>query len=1107
MRGSPKLDRSTTSTRSHFRRDTKNDDVQDLNTLHMQSTLGGIEDSGTLPRSGGVSPRTIDPNSPTNPYLVKRVPCKLAVIACDGLINHTSLRSKIDTDPYILIYNDRGEVISKSTSQRNTVNPRFSVSDTTVALAIVSTGSITIQVWHKHHNKTVLKRQGVDSFLGEAKITAEDIAESGKVTRLLYSKESTGEQGDNGEAISREELESVEGMGIFVLPLEPRTKEPDPAVKAASARGGLGTVTVAVAKIDPADFEIAKALRAAGAGGTTAGNSSYLAGEDLLATQPTRLVGAMVDPSLPASLQGSHHDGTITIIGADNVLKRDTEPNALSDPYAVVYFPSKQFVQFQTETIDCCLQPRWKRTTPIQVYRADQDAMLIVELWNANPKPEKDNFLGEARIRTSQFPDPSAGVVNEWRVPLEPRKPKETDSAIAKLAGRLGHLVLRWEPNTPPQVAKDTASPRDNVKRRTPSSAAPPSSTTATGPTPAPLGIFNGTTAAKRSTWLDEEDEAMLGRLNVAELNPALLRSIGAASSTSPRRPGTALGEKVTALPQHPSIYFEAEPSDEPPYYAPPRKEMQGPRYVFYGDTEEARELQKEYFHSVAPLNPSEVLAPPPTYLPGETATTAPIALTNIVPVQLVHRGTSTTKTVTMDVDAPTLRPLLKAAEDAFHIHPSSQMLLHCGELLNPLLSLRRNGVLLLKGHGAVQVVVKIWKGQRACFRVTMPNGEIVPVAIDTEWTVRELKQMIAAHVKCPFDRPSEMQVIFRYNRLNDKMRIDYYRIPNRSVLQVVSKESAVVDRIKADKEWVAEEEELRQYDDPLLADFQDSDLIGAPRRRTALELRREKRTGHGDVLPDVWKPARDAHGRGEKRSIDKGAGDHMARGEVRGEHHVASSHNNVSGARGSTDYTSNLRRVGSFHNEENDIPAGSGQQRVAMGGGQGDRPPLHAPKARPTSAREDPTSGRRAATRLGATVAERLEKSPYLDPVPTAAASKHAAARARDARDQGLSDPLPPSVEGRLAEVNRYEANISRSFHSAKGFMPTRETLEVAARVGQHRTFASLQEQLDYEQELSRALWEFEDINMASLERVRELETTQLRFDRMARHALNMPI
>eukprot|EP00658_Telonema_sp_P-2_P043122 TRINITY_DN31076_c0_g1_i3.p1 TRINITY_DN31076_c0_g1~~TRINITY_DN31076_c0_g1_i3.p1 ORF type:complete len:101 (+),score=16.32 TRINITY_DN31076_c0_g1_i3:263-565(+) len=82
-------------------------------------------------------------------------------------------------------------------------------------------------------------------------------------------------------------------MAILDLPLEPRAKEPDPAVKAVDGRGQLGRITIAVARIDQADFEEAKKKLHAGSlsPSKTAGGSRFLAGEDLMSTQPTRLVG------------------------------------------------------------------------------------------------------------------------------------------------------------------------------------------------------------------------------------------------------------------------------------------------------------------------------------------------------------------------------------------------------------------------------------------------------------------------------------------------------------------------------------------------------------------------------------------------------------------------------------------------------------------------------------------------------------------------------------------------------------------------------------------------------------------------------------------------
>eukprot|EP00658_Telonema_sp_P-2_P011312 TRINITY_DN14297_c0_g1_i3.p1 TRINITY_DN14297_c0_g1~~TRINITY_DN14297_c0_g1_i3.p1 ORF type:complete len:373 (-),score=65.02 TRINITY_DN14297_c0_g1_i3:194-1312(-) len=350
-------------------------------------------------------------------------------------------------------------------------------------------------------------------------------------------------------------------------------------------------------------------------------------------------------------------------------------------------------------------------------------------------------------------------------------------------------------------------------------------------------------------------------------------------------------------------------------------------------------------------------------------------------------------------------------------------------------------------------------------------------------------------------------------------------------------------EKIKAEREAWAQGDD-GSADDPL-STFKDEDLIGVPRRKTTLELRRDKRLGKDSILPDEWKPMRNGEevgsNSGNSTSLLKSSGPTSSSGNLLSS---SASRSNVGGARAGdvsretatksfTNPRGTVVRDKTTYRDENGVErveensrfepnpsysrapssrgaTGGNARRRPMSGGlgglpaDGHRPPSAARTRTPTS-RGGGGQGSGAAPYQPSTFAQRLENSPYHDPQPGRVGRPSSSPR-------GKQRPLPSSIEGQLDEIHRYEHDQRQRDRRNGGgnynFLPSRATLELASDVGrQHRTFANLQDQLDYEEDLNAAVWELEDVNMASLERIRELETTLSRFDRIARQSLHMGI
>ncbi|KEG09619.1 hypothetical protein DQ04_04931000 [Trypanosoma grayi] len=163
-----------------------------------------------------------------------------------------------------------------------------------------------------------------------------------------------------------------------------------------------------------------------------------------------------------------------------------------------------------------------------------------------------------------------------------------------------------------------------------------------------------------------------------------------------------------------------------------------------------------------------------------------PVQLTSLVPVRVVsvHGDFFDTE---LHQDAP-LRILQSAVEDCFKVRPELQLLTHNRQPINPSVSLKRNGCLLLKGDPYVKIVLDIKKGTKLNLVCQMPHYEPIPLACEGADTVWEVKKKFCATIAKPELTPQRIRLLWRYWELNDKATLDYYHLHTNAKLSVMKK-------------------------------------------------------------------------------------------------------------------------------------------------------------------------------------------------------------------------------------------------------------------------------------------------------------------------------
>jgi hypothetical protein len=384
--------------------------------------------------------------------------------------------------------------------------------------------------------------------------------------------------------------------------------------------------------------------------------------------------------AIPSTLLGS-----ISLIEGRNLLKRDSGEKQLSDPYFLLFSSSpskKKTLIWKSSVFDCTLNPVVPPPAPqVPVYGSVEDpsAHVIIEAWNANPKPERDSFLGMRKLLLRSLPQ------GQSRADLQPR-PKEVEALISRLEGRLGWVVVRWEPTAEMLKVAAVEQPGGDAQG---------------GETGRPV-------------------------LDVALLNSILSStrgSVGVAESKTGQQPAAA--EPAASAVVSPTV----------------------------------------------PSRPQSMVVP--------------VEMTDIIPILVADDyGDSLYTELKLDSAVGELQPLIQAH---FNVHVSVQMLKCNGQLVQPNLSLRRNGCLLLQGEPYVKIHMSVAKGPNLALVFVLPDKREIPLAFPETATVKRVKEELCAVEGVALD-PKDIRLLWRYNELNDKATLEYYRVVTRTRINVAKK-------------------------------------------------------------------------------------------------------------------------------------------------------------------------------------------------------------------------------------------------------------------------------------------------------------------------------
>ncbi|KAF5216746.1 hypothetical protein ECC02_010460 [Trypanosoma cruzi] len=216
-----------------------------------------------------------------------------------------------------------------------------------------------------------------------------------------------------------------------------------------------------------------------------------------------------------------------------------------------------------------------------------------------------------------------------------------------------------------------------------------------------------------------------------------------------------------------------------------------------------------------------------------------PVELTSLVPVRVVsvHGDFFDTE---LHQDAP-MRILQQAVEDCFKVRPELQLLTHNRQQINPNLSLRRNGCLLLKGDPYVKIVVDIKKGTRLNLVCQVPHQESIPLACEGAETVWDLKKKLCTALSKAELTPQRIRLFWRYWELNDKATLDYYQLPTNAKLSMMKKRGFVAKlqpqrKLRTTGVSLALEEEGGKI-------FGGADMVETPRHCPSTEIEMKPQT------------------------------------------------------------------------------------------------------------------------------------------------------------------------------------------------------------------------------------------------------------------------
>jgi hypothetical protein len=463
-------------------------------------------------------------------------------------------------------------------------------------------------------------------------------------------------------------------LNMVPCPLHKRRKEPVHKIVALDKDGTLGTVNVSWSHVTAAAPPVAAGVAPSGSG----------AGDEVVL-------------------------GHFSIREGRNLLKRDSGDGQLSDPYFLVFCKSggkkMKKLLWKSDVFDATLNPVLPAplaTIPIAGSLDDPAPTVVVEAWNANPKPERDTFLGMRTIALRKL------VAGDSRLELQPR-PKEVEALIARLEGRLGWITVVWAPSEQ-MIAELRKGEEGNGG---------PGVVTSASSSPAGLDVslLNSILASTRGTTT-ATDDPLRGSVPLR----------GAAGSTQ------AVSAAASSVASAPAQGFDV------------------------GGAAAGS---------------------------GGQSTVVPVEITDVVPILVADDyGDSLFTELRLDSPIGELQPLIQAH---FNVHVCVQVLKCNGQLVQPHLSLRRNGCLLLLGEPYIKIHMSVAKGPTLALVFILPDKREVPLAFPENTTVKRVKESLCTVEGVDLD-PTDIRLLWRYNELNDKATLEYYRVVTRTRINVAKK-------------------------------------------------------------------------------------------------------------------------------------------------------------------------------------------------------------------------------------------------------------------------------------------------------------------------------
>jgi hypothetical protein len=410
---------------------------------------------------------------------------RVRVVRAKGLLNRDwGFSGK--SDPYVKVYDPDGKERLKTPVIEDVLDPEWPADKSTVSLKVPQAASAQLAWSADKVFKFVVWNSNpiTDDFLGECQVAMAEARPGAETTHTVPLQPRSSEP---DKAIR--EAKSLGALTVAITwptapkpqsaaaqppastsanpaapasPVTAQTKPTPPAVQPTPADDRQTKATPAAVQPTPQTTEQKSAAVAAASARPSAQGVASAS-----TTRPTSVPQPTAAQSPPGQL-------TTQVVGGSGLLNR--ERFSTSDPYVKVFGPDgKEWLK--TPALDGTLDPRWPAQKSTTTQRVDsRNGMLRFEVWDENTV--SDEPMGAALVSVADALA-YAGIDGDITIPLGARE-NESDKRISEAAGagRLGVLLLRFS------FAKETAKAAPPPPP--PAAAGASSASTTTRPTSVP---------------------------------------------------------------------------------------------------------------------------------------------------------------------------------------------------------------------------------------------------------------------------------------------------------------------------------------------------------------------------------------------------------------------------------------------------------------------------------------------------------------------------------------------------------------------------------------------------------------------------------------------